>query len=40
MMCFVLRYEGTSPRGVPSFIKDVRPKITHERIESSACPRQ
>ena len=36
----LLRYEGRSPRYVPSLIKDIRPQITHERIESSTCPRQ
>lgn len=35
-----LRYGGASPRCVPSLIKDIRPQITHERIESSTCPRQ
>ena len=37
---FVLRHKGTSPGHRPSLIKNIRPQIAHERIESSACSRQ
>lgn len=30
----------TNQKYVPSLIQNVCPQITHERIESSACPRQ